>query len=67
MTTVRSADITAALRAATTIIGPQVGFTPEDVIERSMRADGAMTLLMAREDTDTIPLVVRWRSDIMLH
>ena len=31
-----------------------------------MQADGAMALLMARVDTDTIHLVGRWRSDIML-
>ena len=65
--TVRSAEITSALRAATTIIGPQVGFTPEDVSGRSMRAGSAMSLLMERVDTYTIRLVGRWRSKIMLH
>ena len=64
--TVRSAKITTALRAATTTMGPQVGFTPEDVSARSMRAGSAMALLMARVDTDTIRLVGRWRSDVML-
>ena len=64
--TVRSNDITAALRAATTLMGPQVGFTPEDVIARSMRASGAMALLMASVDTHTIRLVGRCRSDFML-
>ena len=47
-------------------MGPQVGFTPEDVSTHSMRAGGAMALLMARADTETIRLVGRWRSDIML-
>ena len=47
-------------------MGPQVVFTPEDVSAQSMRAGGAMALLMARVDTDTIRLVGRWRSDIML-
>ena len=31
-----------------------------------MRAGGAMALLMARVDTDTIRLVVRCRSNLML-
>ena len=64
--TIHSAEITTALRTATTTTGPQVGFTPEDVSARSMQAGGAMALLMARVDTDTIRLVGRWRSDDML-
>ena len=64
--TVCSAEITAALRAATTLMRPQVGFTPEDVGARSMRAGGAMDLLMTRFDTDTIRLVGRWRSNVIL-
>ena len=63
---VRSAEITAALRDATTIIGPQVGFTPDNVSARSVRAGGAMDLIMARVDTDTIRLVGRWHSNAML-
>ena len=54
------------LRAATTLMGPKVGFMPEDVSTQSLRAGGAMALLMARVDTDTIRLVGRWRSDVML-
>ena len=64
--TVRSAEITAALCAATTLMGPQVVFTPEDVSARSMRVGGAMALLMERVDTYTIRLMGRWSSDIML-
>ena len=64
--TVRSAEITAALRTATTLVGPQVGFTPEDVNARSMWDEGAMALLMARVDTDTILLVGMWRINVML-
>ena len=64
--TVHSAEITAALCAPTTIVGPQVGFTPEDVSAHSMRASGSMALLMARVVTYTIRLVGRWRSNIML-
>ena len=64
--TVRSAEIPAALRAVTTLMGPQVGFTPEDVSARLMRAGGAMDFLMARVYTDMIRLVGRWRRDVML-
>ena len=52
-----SAEITATLRAATTIIVTKVGFTPDDVSACSMRPGGAMALLMARVDIDTIHLV----------
>ena len=64
--TVHSAEITAALYAATTIIGPQVGFTPDEVSARSIRTGGAMALLMERVNIDTICLVGRWRSNAML-
>ena len=47
-------------------MGPQVGFTPEDVSAQLMRAGGAMALLMACVDTETIRLVGRWRSNIIL-
>ena len=63
---IRSTKITTALRSETTLMDHQVGFTPEDVSPRSMRAGGAMALLMARVDTDTICLMGRWRSNIML-
>ena len=58
--TIRSAEITAALCADTTIIGTQVGFTSDDDSAGSMRGSGAMALLMACVDTDTICLVGRW-------
>ena len=64
--TVCSAKITTALRAATTLLGPQVGFTPEDVSTRSMGAGSATALLMVCVETDTIQLVVRWSRDVML-
>ena len=65
--TIRSAEITAALLAETTIIGPQVWFLPDEVSARLMRAGGAMALPMARVETDNIRLVGRWRSEAMLH
>ena len=64
--TVRSAEITTALCAATTLMGPRLVFTPEEVSAQLMRADGAMALIMTCVDTDTIRLVGRWRSDVML-
>ena len=64
--TVRSAEINAALRAATTLMGPQVGFTLEDISVRSMRAGGARALFITCVNTDTIHLVDRWRINVML-
>ena len=64
--TVHSAEITAALRAATKIIRPQVGFTPDDVSARSMQAGAAVAPLVAHGNTYTIHLVGRWRSNAML-
>ena len=42
-----------------------LGFAPNDVNARSLRAGGAMALLCGRVDADTIRLVGRWRSDAM--
>ena len=64
---VLTTDITAALRAAVTYIGPhRVGLLPSDVTAKSLRASGAMALLVSRVDTDLIRLLGRWRSDEML-
>ena len=43
-----------------------MGFTPDDVITHLMWAGGAMDFLMLRVDTDTILLVGRWCSDVIL-
>ena len=60
-------DITAALRATVTFIGPHlVGLSPSDITAKSLRASGAMALLVSRVDTDLIRLLGRWRSDEML-
>ena len=66
LSTIRSAEITAALCAATTIIRPQVGFTSDDVSTRLMRAGGGMDLFMACINIDTIRLVGRCHSNTML-
>jgi hypothetical protein len=59
-------DITEMLRLSTAAVGPSVGFLPADISARSLRAAGAMALLCAHVDSDTIRLVGRWRSDEML-
>jgi hypothetical protein len=58
--------ITTALRLATTLLGRQYGFTPNDVSARSLRAAGATALLCADVDPNIIQLLGRWRSDEML-
>jgi hypothetical protein len=63
---VTAADITVTLRASVRALGPQLGFLSSDVSARSLRAAGAMALLCAQVDTDTIRLLGRWRSDVML-
>jgi hypothetical protein len=60
-------QITTALRSAVATFDPNaLGFNPQDVSARSLRAAGAMALLCAHVDTDIIRLVGRWRSDEML-
>ena len=58
--------ITKSHQYTVAITGPQVGFTLEEVSARSMHAVKAITILIARFDTDTIRLVGRWRSDAMI-
>lgn len=64
---VTSNAITATLRQAVLFLNPAtLGFVPENVFARSLRAAGAMALLCADVDTDIIRLLGRWRSDEML-
>jgi hypothetical protein len=58
--------LTQQLRLTVTTLGHQYGLSPSDISVRSLRASGAMALLCARVDTDTIRLLGRWRSDEML-
>lgn len=58
--------ITETLRETVRSIGPSLGFLPDDVSARSLRAAGANALLFAKVDTDIIRLIGRWRSDEML-
>ena len=59
-------DITRAIRLAVTYLGPSLGFLPQDVSARCLRATGANALLCGGVDTDVIRLLGRWRSDEML-
>ena len=43
-----------------------MGFLPQDVSARCLRAAGANALLCGGVDTDVIRLLGRWRSDEML-
>ena len=61
---VRSAEITAAIRAIITEAGPSIRFTASDISAYFLRTGVAMALLL---DPDTIHLVGRWRSKIILH
>ena len=64
---VTPSDITSMLRMSVLFLGPQnLGFLPQDISARSLRASGAMALLCAQVDSDIIRLIGRWRSDEML-
>ena len=63
---IKPADITSSLRLAVTYLGPALGFLPQDVSARCLRAAGANALLCDGVDTDVIRLLGRWRSDEML-
>ena len=62
----QSTDITKDLRETVAIAVSQVGFDPENVSAHSMRVGVVLALLLARVNMDTIRLVGRWRSNIML-
>lgn len=64
--TVTSDNITVTLRFSLQTFGQTLGINPSDISARSLRAAGAMALLCAHVDHDTIRLIGRWRSDEML-
>ena len=65
--TVTSDNITTTLRFSLQHFGTTLGLIPSEISARSLRAAGAMALLCAHVDHDTIRLIGRWRSDEMLH
>ena len=54
------------IRQAIFDIGEQCGTIPDHCTARSLRSSGAMALLTAKVDHDTIKLLGRWRSDTMI-
>jgi hypothetical protein len=63
---ITSAQITTGLRLQVAIYGLQFGLIPADVSAWSLRALGAMALLLGGIDADRIKLVGRWKTDEML-
>ena len=60
---VLSRDITAALQATLAFVGPHtVGLSLTDITARSLRASGAMALLVSKVNTDLFRLLGWWRS-----
>ena len=58
-------QLTAAIHLQVAIRGAAYNLSPADVSTCSLRASGAMALLLAGIDADRIKLVGRWRSDEM--
>lgn len=63
---VTPADISRTLRNAVAFLGPSLGFLPNEVSARCLRAAGANALLNAKVEPEIISLLGRWRSDTML-
>jgi hypothetical protein len=61
---VTASDITSTLRSSVAALG--TASEPADVSARSLRAAGAMALLCANVNPNTIRMLGRWRSDEML-
>jgi hypothetical protein len=62
---VTPALISKTLRDAVAWMGSDLGFLPGVVSARSLRAAGAMALLVGKVDPDIIQILGRWRSDEM--
>mmetsp|Transcript_49032 Transcript_49032/g.118772 ORF Transcript_49032/g.118772 Transcript_49032/m.118772 type:complete len:327 (-) Transcript_49032:1122-2102(-) len=60
----RSFQLNRILKAAAASL-PHLHYAPSDVSGRSLRSGGAMALLLAGVDVNTIKLIGRWRSDAM--
>jgi hypothetical protein len=64
--TLKSAEITHALRTSVIAIGSTVGLTHTEISARSLRASGAMALLLGGVNVDVIKIIGRWQSDEVL-
>jgi hypothetical protein len=60
---VTPARITKTLRDVVDLMGADLGFLSSEVSARSLRAAGAMALLVAKVDTNIIQILGRWRSE----
>jgi hypothetical protein len=63
---VRSGHVTDLVKRIVVTSGAPFGLQPDHVTAKSLRASGAMALLIARVDQDLIQLIGRWKSDSML-
>ena len=63
---IRTEDVTRQLRAAAAACQPSTGIAPADISARSLRAGGAMALLVGKVDSDTMKLLGRWHSEGMM-
>jgi hypothetical protein len=64
--TIKSRELTEALRYSADIVGKTLGITRHEITVRSLCASGAMALLLGGIDTNVIKLMGRWRSDEMM-
>ena len=62
----KSSDITKAIQDSIQRVGPTVGLNPSEVSTRSLRASGAMAMLLGGVDGDIIRILGCWKSDTML-
>jgi hypothetical protein len=60
-----SISLTKTLHEAVQFLGPNLGFLPSEVSACSLRAAGAMALLVSGINTDIIQILGRWQSDEM--
>ena len=63
---VTPSDITETLSLAVRLLGPTISFLPKDLFTRSICAAGAMAVLNARVDGETICIIGRWCFNTML-
>lgn len=66
LTRITAADVTTTVKSAATSLYPLTGLSAAEVSGRSLRAGGAMALLCANVDPNTIKLLGRWHSDAMV-
>lgn len=65
-TPVRSGHVSDLVKRIVASSGAPFGLQPGHVTAKSLRASGAMALLIAQVDQDLIRLIGRWKSDSML-